>query len=85
MAHFDVHWDRHVLTCPQGRQSIRWCVTETARQRTMIHIDFAKAECAACSVRSQCTRAKVQPRRLTLSSETEHKALQAARERQQTN
>ncbi|MCL5109338.1 MAG: transposase [Chloroflexi bacterium] len=84
-AHFDVDWDRHVVTCPQGRQSIRWCVTETARQRTLIHIDFAQAECAVCLARSQCTRAKAQPRSLTLPSATEHKALQAARERQQSS
>ncbi|MHB1319437.1 MAG: transposase, partial [Anaerolineae bacterium] len=32
MAHFDVDWERRVATCPQGRQSIRWCVTETARR-----------------------------------------------------
>ncbi|MHB1134863.1 MAG: transposase [Chloroflexota bacterium] len=55
------------------------------QRRAVIHSDFAQAECAICSVRPRCTRAQAQPRTLTLSSETEHKALQAARERQQTD
>jgi transposase len=72
VGHFAVDWDRQVVTCPQGHTSIRWCVTETARERTMVQADFAKADCAACPVRAQCTRAKHQPGSLTLLSEAEH-------------
>jgi transposase len=84
VAHFAVDWERHVVTCPQGHQSIRWCVTTTARARTMVHVDFAKEDCAVCPVREQCTRAKDLPRSLTLLSEAEHQTLRVARERQQT-
>ncbi|MHB1132418.1 MAG: transposase [Chloroflexota bacterium] len=55
------------------------------QMHTIIHIDFAQAECALCSVRPQRTRAQAQTRTLTLSSETELKAVQVARERQQTD
>jgi transposase len=85
VSHFQVDWEREVVTCPQGHTSVRWCLTQTARQRTMIHVDFAKADCAACPVRPQCTRAKTLPRSLTLLSEAEHHALATVRERQKTD
>ena len=50
----------------------------------MIHVDFAPADCTPCPDRSRCTRAKTQPRSLTLQSRAEHEALQAARERPAT-
>jgi len=37
-----------------------------------------------CSARAQCTRAKRQPRNLTLLSQEEHEAMQVARHRQET-
>jgi transposase len=84
LSHFRVDWEGQVVTCPRGRQSVRWCQTETARERTMIHIDFAAADCTPCPVRAQCTRAKTLPRSLTLQPRAEHEAIQAARHRQQT-
>ena len=83
VAHFQVNWDAEIVTCPAGRTSVRWSPTETARG-PMIHVDFAAADCAACSVRPQCTRAKAQPRGLTLQPRAEHEAIQAARQRQRT-
>lgn len=84
VAHFQIDWEAAVVTCPQGRQSIRWCPMQTARGRAMIHVDFAPADCLTCPVRGQCTRAKRQPRSLTLLSREEHAAMQAARQRQET-
>jgi transposase len=81
---FAINWAAHVVTCPQGQRSIRWSVTRTARQRTMIHVDFAKAACAACPARALCTRATTVPRTLTLQPQAEHEAIQAARQRQET-
>lgn len=83
-GHFRVDWEAQLVTCPRGRQSVRWCQTETARERTMIHVDFAAADCTPCPARSQCTRAKTLPRSLTLQPRAEHEAIQAARQRQQT-
>jgi transposase len=50
----------------------------------MIHVDFAAADCTPCPVRAHCTRAKTLPRSLTLQPRAEHEAIQAARQRQQT-
>jgi transposase len=82
IASFRVDWAAHVVTCPQGRKSIRWCQTHTARQQTMIHIDFAPQDCTPCPVRARCTRAKSRPRSLTLQPQEEYDAIQAARQRQ---
>jgi transposase len=84
ISHFRVDWEEQVVTCPRGRRSVRWYQTETARERTMIHIDFAVADCTPCPVHAQCTRAKTLPRSLTLQPRAEHEAIQAARFRQQT-
>jgi transposase len=84
LAHFRVDWDGRVVTCPEGRQSVRWCETHTARGRTMVHIDFSPADCTPCPARPRCTRAESLPRSLTLQSREEHEALGVARERQRT-
>jgi transposase len=84
LEHFTIDWEQQVVTCPRGRRSLRWCVTHTARHRTMIHIDFAAADCTPCPVRATCTRAKALPRTLTLQPRAEHEAMVAARQRQQT-
>jgi transposase len=83
VGHFQVDWEAQVVRCPEGRTSVRWSPTQTARG-PMVHVDFAPADCAACAVRSHCTRAKHQPRALTLQPRAEHEAIQAARQRQQT-
>jgi transposase len=84
LAHFQIDWDARSVICPQGHRSTGWSEASTARQRTQIHVQFSPDECLACPVRSQCTRAKVGPRHLTLRSRAEHEALLQARERQGT-
>jgi transposase len=84
LAHFRVDWDTRTVTCPRGRQSLRWSETQTARGRRMIHIDFAPDDCTPCPSRSSCTRATRLPRSLTLQPKDEHEAIQFARQRQQT-
>lgn len=84
VGHFRVDWGAQTVTCPGGRTSLRWCETETARGRTMIHVDFAATDCTPCPVRAHCTRAKTLPRSLTLQPRAEHEAIQTARQRQQT-
>jgi hypothetical protein len=49
-----------------------------------VQVLFPKKVCAACEVRARCTRSKTGPRELTLHPKAQHLALQAARERQQT-
>ena len=47
-------------------------------------IEFRKKHCLACPVRQKCTRAKVNPRGLTLMVREEYEALINARQRQKT-
>jgi transposase len=84
VANFRVDWDNKAVSCPEGRKSMRWSETETARGRKMIHVDFAPDDCAACPSRPSCTRAKNLPRTLTLQPKEEHEAIQFARKRQKT-
>jgi transposase len=84
IANFRVDWEKKAVTCPRGRESIRWSETETARGRSMIHIEFSASECASCPSRPSCTRAKNLPRSLTLQPKEEHEAIQLARRRQKT-
>ena len=83
-SHFQIDWQAQVVTCPNGQRSTVWSQYRTARQRTQIQVRFAPATCAACPVRSRCTRAKAGPRNLTLRPRAEHEALLAARQRQAT-
>jgi transposase len=84
VSRFAVDWDARVVTCPQGRTSVRWGETHTARGQTMIRVEFAADDCTACPVRSRCTRARTSFRSLTLQPREEHEMIQAARQRQQT-
>jgi transposase len=81
-----IDWDRQQATCPRGRRRSRWCVTHTARQRPMLHIDFAAADCLPCPDHARCTHAQTgrRARCLTLQSREEYDALVAGRARQHT-
>ena len=84
VANFRIDWEEKAVSCPQGRRSIRWSGTRTARGRSMIHIDLSPDDCTACPSRSSCTRAKDLPRTLTLQPKEEHEAIQRAGKRQKT-
>lgn len=84
VANFRVDWNNKTVICPEERKSIRWSETETARGRSMVHVEFSPSDCAACPSRPLCTRAKSLPRALTLQPRLEHEAIQTARERQKT-
>jgi transposase len=84
VASFHIDWEKKAVTCPQGRRSIRWSKTRTARGRSMIHIDFSVDDCSAFPSRYSCTRAKDLPRTITLQPQEEHEAIQLARKHQKT-
>jgi transposase len=83
---FAIDWERQPATCPAGQTRIRWCETHTARQRTMLHMDCAAADCLVCPARARCTRATTGPgaRSLTLQPHAEYMAVLAGRARQRT-
>lgn len=84
VATFVIDWDSHTATCPQGRKSVLWLPGQDRHGHAVVHMRFARADCAACTVRDQCTRAAGQPRMLTVRTRAQHEALQAARQRQTT-
>jgi len=50
----------------------------------VVRIRFERATCRRCEVRAACTWAKDAPRQLTVRPQAQHEAIQAARQRQET-
>jgi transposase len=84
-SQFRIDWDQETVTCPNGKQNRYWKPATGPRGKPTIQVLFDKKDCAGCAVRSRCTRSKAGPRELTLHPKAQHLALQAARERQQTD
>jgi len=83
-AQFLVDWDRQVVTCPMGKQSISWLPNTYPPKGMMWEVRFARKDCTPCPHRAQCTRAKKEPRLLGLQAREQYEALQTARQRQTT-
>jgi transposase len=81
---FTINWETHRATCPQGKRSRQWQPDQDITGQEVMQIRFAKKDCQACAVRPACTRAKAEPRTLTVRTRVYHEALQAARQRQTT-
>ena len=81
---FTINWETHTATCPQGKQSRKWQPDWDVTGQEVIQIRFANKDCRACAVRPACTRAKTEPRTLTVRTQVYHEVLQAARRRQTT-
>ncbi len=84
LSSFLIHWETKTVTCPQGRTSKHWTPERTAWNQEVIEVSFAKKDCLTCPQRALCTKAKTDPRTLTLRPQLQHEALQAARKRQET-
>ena len=83
-AAFRVDWERKVVACPAGKQSISW-LPHTWRRGGMVHeARFARRDCTPCPLRPRCTRAKREPRIVSLQAREHFEALQGARKHQQT-
>jgi transposase len=81
LTDFAIDWERKLASCPQGKISSSWTPTWT-RNQEIIKIKFGFAICGACPVRTQCTKAK--RRSLSVRRQAAHFALDAARQREQT-
>lgn len=81
---FEIDWANHSVTCPQGHVSVAWLPQQDRYGNQLISVKFARQTCLDCAARPLCTAGDVVGRRLTLHPEAEHKALQAARQAQQT-
>ena len=83
-ASFTLDWATRQATCPEGHPSVKWSDTHDTRAQPIVNIRFARADCARCPCRAQCTRSADGPREITVRPEAQYLALQAARARQAT-
>jgi transposase len=83
-AKFLVDWDRRVVTCPAGKETISWLPHTYPKTGMTWEARFARKDCTPCSLRSRCTKAKLEPRIIGLQSREHYEALQGARRWQTT-
>jgi transposase len=81
---FTIDWEQRTVTCPQGCHSSKWAYARDGNGCETIQVRFRHSDCTPCPSRSLCTKAKKDPRELTLRPCQEHLALQTARREQQT-
>jgi transposase len=81
---FELDWEAEKARCPQGSHSVRWTPGRDVSGDPVVRIRFHGPTCRACEVRSRCTSAKDQPRQLMVRPQAQHEAIQAARQRQET-
>jgi transposase len=81
---FVINWEQQIVTCPADKQSVSWLPIHDDRANAAWLVRFARADCAACTSREQCTRSK-SGRLLTLDTQERYTLLAQARERQQTD
>jgi transposase len=84
LSAFVIDWAAQQARCPQGQTSVKWTPGRDVSGDPMVRIRFHAATCRACPVRPACTRAQNAPRQLTVRPHAHHKAIQAARQRQET-
>ena len=77
-----VDWERQVVTCPAGKQSISWHPHTYPASGMAFEARFARQDCTPCAFRARCTRAKIEPRIVGLQVREPYEALQTARKRQ---
>jgi transposase len=81
---FVIDWEAQQAQCPQGQRSVKWTPGHSQTGESVIRIRFDRATCRACPTRQACTSSPEAPRQLTVKPQAYHKALQAARQRQET-
>src|SRR4051812_34495401 len=81
---FVVDWDRQVVTCPAGKESISWLPNTYPQNGMAFEARFARKDCTPCPSRAQCTKAEKEPRIIGLQAREHHEALQGARREQET-
>ena len=84
ISQFAIDWAAQQVTCPQGNISSSWSTRLDRWQNPVISVKFAVKDCRDCTGRARCTKAKTNPRQMTLKPQDEHHALQALRQQQHT-
>lgn len=83
-ADFVIDWERQVVTCPAGKQSYSWLPNIDVTKVGTFQVRFSRADCSPCPSRTQCTRAKVEPRIVFLQAREQHEMLHSTRQHQET-
>lgn len=78
-SHFKIDWDAEQVTCPRGQRSVYWKLATTPSPLATIHVQFDRRDCAACPVRTLCTKSAEAPRKLALQPKAQQEALRQAR------
>lgn len=81
-ADFSFDWEQQQATCPSGQTSSSWQETTDRYGKGQVKIKFAVTTCRPCAQREQCT--KIDRRILTIQPQAETRALEQARQREQT-
>jgi transposase len=76
---FTVDWNRKQVQCPQGKWSLPWHERRDPSHDPWFAAHFRTQDCAACAMRSLCTRSPRQARFFKLLPRDQHDALQQAR------
>ena len=84
LSQFQIDWEKHQVTCPEGKHSKCWTPSKDAWDNPTIRIKFSRTDCRLCPHRDLCTKGKSEPRSLTLRPQAEHEAIQAVRQAQLT-
>lgn len=84
LSRFHIDFEKCTVTCPQGQTTTQWFERTARRGKPALQAKFPATVCRHCPVRERCTTAK-SGRQVTFMPEAEFRALQAARERQQTD
>ena len=84
LSAFKIDFEHQVVTCPAQQQSNSWVSSKDGRGQPIIHVLFPRQLCLNCPLMTQCTRSKAQRRSLSFRPQSQHEALQRARERQGT-
>lgn len=82
-SQFQIDWDKREVTCLQGQVARRWGKSYSNSKKPLSRIKFEVESCQNCDLRENCTHG--QSRNLTLLPRAEYEALQAARQRQETD
>jgi transposase len=81
---FQIDWDKQEARCPQGKKSLSWSPAIDNRDHEVIKIKFSSIDCKPCPSRALCTTAKHLRRTITIRTRERYEALQAARQREQS-
>src|SRR3954467_10044712 len=81
---FAVDWDRQVVTCPAGKESLSWLPNTSPKNGMVFEARFSRKDCTPCPSRSRCTKSEKEPRIIALLPREQHEALRAPRREQGT-